>query len=581
MGMTGYGETVRNHVVVAMSLIAVLCGMTVDARQVVPQNSLQEGRGAVGGFVTAMNSGEPVAGVTVVLFRASEAAPEVLQPEHEILRLLISQAVSAAATPFAGKSVIARTTTDDKGRFTFRGVPPGNFGIGFAKTGYVTRDGSIPHRTATPIHVTLQPRDEFTNLNVQLSATASISGRVLDSTGEAKPLLKVEAMRVVYRNGMRLLANAASPYSRGSGETDDRGEYRLFGLPPGNYYVRVLQPGMPTSYYPSNTIDPQQAVPVTISPGVDARGIDISLAKDKLHSVSLKLPPIPQGYRATFNISPVMTGLTDGGLSIPECRLQANRTDLRCGSLPPGSYDVLLRHTSSSGQQNASVRLRIDIVDQDLNLGTVALSPDSTFAGKIVIPDSLADGFRPERVRVRLGEQSGAGRKDGTFELANIPKGDYHLEVEGLPPNMYVAAARLDGGDALSGKLDLSTYTTGLLEIFLEGSGGTLGGTVVDSADRPAVSVEVVLVPPPSRRGNPSLFRTATTDHNGAFSFQNVPPAAQYKLLAWDDARSDNQPYSHPATSPEFLRDFEIRAFDVDVRANSRTETKLIVISRP
>jgi hypothetical protein len=58
-----------------------------------------------------------------------------------------------------------------------------------------------------------------------------ISGRVLDEDGEPLPWAQVSALREVYFRGKRKLSlEALVP-------TNDLGEYRLFGLKPGRYFV--------------------------------------------------------------------------------------------------------------------------------------------------------------------------------------------------------------------------------------------------------------------------------------------------------------------------------------------------------
>ena len=64
-----------------------------------------------------------------------------------------------------------------------------------------------------------------------MTPTGSISGRVYDAEGEPLGKAQVEVMRPVYKDGQRMLTIVEIVAS------DDRGEYRLFWLPPGRYYV--------------------------------------------------------------------------------------------------------------------------------------------------------------------------------------------------------------------------------------------------------------------------------------------------------------------------------------------------------
>ena len=59
-----------------------------------------------------------------------------------------------------------------------------------------------------------------------------ISGRVLDEFGEPVADAMVNAMRSAWTAGRRKL----QPTGR-SAQTNDLGQYRIYGLPPGDYYV--------------------------------------------------------------------------------------------------------------------------------------------------------------------------------------------------------------------------------------------------------------------------------------------------------------------------------------------------------
>src|SRR5262249_62246509 len=64
-----------------------------------------------------------------------------------------------------------------------------------------------------------------------------IGGHVLDEDGEAMPGVMVRVMRYQYLQGERRLVPA------GGGQTDDKGQYRVWGLMPGDYYVNAVARG--------------------------------------------------------------------------------------------------------------------------------------------------------------------------------------------------------------------------------------------------------------------------------------------------------------------------------------------------
>jgi hypothetical protein len=124
------------------------------------------------------------------------------------------------------------TTTDDQGRFAFSGLPAGRYTLNVSKPGYVnvsygqSRPG--PGRPGTPIQ--LAEGQQF-EAKLQIPRGGVITGTILDEQGEAIPGTPVRVLRYGMQNGVRTLQQA------GSGSTDDRGIYRVYGLQPGEYIV--------------------------------------------------------------------------------------------------------------------------------------------------------------------------------------------------------------------------------------------------------------------------------------------------------------------------------------------------------
>ncbi len=122
------------------------------------------------------------------------------------------------------------TNTDDQGRFSFTALPAGRFTLSVNKPGHlsVTYGQRRPGTPGTPIQ--LSDGQKF-QAQLQIPRGSVLTGVVLDENGEATPGTNVRAMRFVRQGERRTLQSA------GSGSTDDRGMYRIFGLQPGDYVV--------------------------------------------------------------------------------------------------------------------------------------------------------------------------------------------------------------------------------------------------------------------------------------------------------------------------------------------------------
>jgi hypothetical protein len=123
------------------------------------------------------------------------------------------------------------TTTD--GRFVFRDLPAGRFGITAIKPGYA--DGAYGRRrpAGSSQQFTLASDARLDDVVILLWKQAAVSGTVTDEAGEPVVNTVVVAYRRSTATGMSPVGSSAAVL------TDDRGVYRLGGLRPGDYIVGV------------------------------------------------------------------------------------------------------------------------------------------------------------------------------------------------------------------------------------------------------------------------------------------------------------------------------------------------------
>jgi hypothetical protein len=128
------------------------------------------------------------------------------------------------------------TTTDDMGRFAFRDVPAGRFALQAVRPGYLSASyGSRrPGRPGTAIPVT--DGAKVTNLTLRLAKGGVITGTVVDGNGQPAAGISVGVLRYTYRELTGELSLSTETIAS-TATTDDRGIYRAWGLPPGNYIV--------------------------------------------------------------------------------------------------------------------------------------------------------------------------------------------------------------------------------------------------------------------------------------------------------------------------------------------------------
>src|SRR5882762_7181522 len=129
--------------------------------------------------------------------------------------------------------------TDDGGVFDLTELPAGRYTLTVSKSGFVSLSYGQrrPLQAGTPLQ--LADGQTLKGIEFQLPRGSVIGGRVLDEDGEAMPGVMVRVMRYQYLQGDRRLTPA------GAGQTDDKGQYRVWGLMPGDYYVNAVARGGP------------------------------------------------------------------------------------------------------------------------------------------------------------------------------------------------------------------------------------------------------------------------------------------------------------------------------------------------
>ena len=154
---------------------------------------------------------------------ASEISGTVIttsDPRAPLARVLVT---------ISGASLKSRRTviSDEHGRFAFRDLPPGSFTIVAVRPPFVKMafGAKRPGRPGTAIELAAGRR--VLGLTIPLPRGAAIAGMIRHAGGEPAVGVTVTAASLEPNPGV--VGSQAI--------TDDRGVYRLFGLPPGRYVV--------------------------------------------------------------------------------------------------------------------------------------------------------------------------------------------------------------------------------------------------------------------------------------------------------------------------------------------------------
>src|SRR6516225_10709287 len=122
-------------------------------------------------------------------------------------------------------------TSDASGHFQLKNVEPGRYHLYASRNGYARREYGQRATHGSGTILTLTAGQHLKDISFRLTPAGVIAGHVYDEDGEPIAEAEVQALRFGYEKGQRKLA--PSRFAR----TNDLGEYRLYGLPPGQYYV--------------------------------------------------------------------------------------------------------------------------------------------------------------------------------------------------------------------------------------------------------------------------------------------------------------------------------------------------------
>jgi hypothetical protein len=492
----------------------------------------------------------------------------------------------------SGGTQFRRTSTEPDGRFAFTNLQPASYRVTGGSETHAQQEYGSPlpgpagERRGTVL--TLAEGESRRDIVIRLIQPAVISGRILAPDGTPLVGMTVDLLRYRYNErGRKSLVRESIP----GVFTDDRGVYRMTGVPPGRYYRRAgagllnainsprqRSPGTyTTSFYPG-VADESRATLVDVRSGDEIRNIDFVLARvqepqtfrirGRIIDAETQGPPVER-----FSGALVIGDGWSGG------EVKADGT-FDVGGVPPGSQPVwamlpgvpfLSRYRVATGTVNV-IASDVDNVELVL-VRNLSVRGRITVDGEIPGIENIALQLTGRAGGVNLGPTlSGKISPDGTVEFENASPIEYQLAIRDLPPNVYVKDVTYGDVDVLLNPFPVSVRGSGSLEIVLSDKAGQMEGVVRNAAGQAAPGMQAVLVPSDSRE-RADRYKAAITDAAGRFAFSNVRPG-DYKLFAWEAI----EPFSY--LDPDVLQRYESEGTPVRVDDKEKTFTDLKVIPR-
>jgi len=567
---------------------------------------LQTAGGSISGTVVDSTTGQPIADARIEI----NSLPPLSTPPQTA-----GTSQTSAVSTFR-PARIPPASSDAAGHFTSQNLELGRYLARAFKEGF--SDTTIGTASAdSTIQVTLSENEASKNLTFRLTPGAAISGQVIGP--DARPVAGMEVGTFVSRydsDGRQIFQ--LSTFAN----TDDRGEYRIFPAPPGQYYLSVGPPSRPILtnrlitpfnnpknaflrlFYPGTT-DPSAASLIDVRPRAEISGMNFRISEQATFRIRGRVVDTSTG-RIPDNVgisiqrrdSNIVTNSTSSGNII-------NPSDgsFELQNIAPGRYIVLAQTALSirlvavqagvtggaaapappSAAPGVAIA-EVEVTSRDVDGVVLAFGPPLTISGKLQMQNGspVPDGMRvniafrsSSLLPLSNGPKTPHWTANGSFTIDGVTPGEYFVSITPLPTgNASLPYVR----DVRAGEVDLLVHSmvavgprTDEIVITLGQNGGVVSGTV--SRTSAEATDRVVLVP--SDRSLRSQYKMATLASNGGFTLRGVAPGT-YTIFAIGGA-ADGAPWFDPA----YLSAIEGSGTPVSLSDSANVSVNLNLIRRP
>ena len=479
-------------------------------------------------------------------------------------------------------------TSDEEGNFVVKGLAPGAYHVSAHAPGYVLDPEQLNAAAAGGAH----RLGDF--VTVRLLRGGVITGAVSDAAGEPLVALRVRVFRVRDHDGRPASAlwNFVS-----EDQTDDRGVYRVYALPPGGYVVAAggglnqWGPALPyasdaPTFYPGGTRD--TATEITVRAGQEVAGIDIRHREERGYRVTGTLTNAPPANDDTgYGVGVVLT-YAGSGVTAASAWVSTREAErvFSLEGVADGDYEVQAQVQTNDGAGSSSAPQRVTVRGADVTGLKLALVPLASAGGTLVAepaPEALralgdckgrAAAALPQETLVLArrdlravaparGAQGREAAPDeaGAFTLRNLEAGAYRFEARPLDGNFYVRSVELPpaapsaarpGAPTAPGRAPAAASTnlfhvgpgqqlSGLEVRLAAGAAAAAGRVVAADAGTPLPpfhTLRVYLLPAERERADDVLrYAEATPAADGSFAFRNLAPGRYLSVVRATDAK--------------------------------------------
>lgn len=483
------------------------------------------------------------------------AAAQPAPPTGSLRGVVVSATTRA---PLARARVVATSSTlpDPRvtvsapdGTFAFTSLPSGTYAVAVTRTGYVAAQfGERPSAPPTPIAV--NAGESVSGVEVALQPAGVVAGQILDEDDAPFAGAMVDALVSRTIEGRPTLVSIASAL------TNDRGEFRLAGLPAGQVYVSASDPAFarvgdetgplqyaPT-YYPGVAFV-EQATRVAVVPGAEPQPIVIKLHIIRPSRVAgiIRTPDA----RQLISGAVIMRPLAEEALAVVPTQDVMILPDgtFAFRNVPPGEYQIRARGEVDDETPSLFATFRVRVEGHDIGNVEMMLVPGARLEGQVLV-EATKTPKSPQvlagvRVRAPFVDGSAFGDAltgvvgaDGSYAIRGVMTGSHMVTLEGLSWPWVLKSVTWRGQDITdTGIVAESRETYSDVRLTITDAASEIAGLVRDSTGAAVADATVLVIPasPQFWTRTSRRFRLLHSDASGRYAVRGLPPG-EYRAVA-------------------------------------------------
>lgn len=470
-------------------------------------------------------------------------------------------------------------TTDGAGHYTLKGTKPGRWAVFAKKDGYVSARVRWMQLT-TGMDATL---------NLRLNREAILAGTVLAENGAPFVAVQVIAWGREFQDGKaRFLPS-------GKAITDDRGQYRIAGLPEGTYFVGASTQTVEIRTYrppePKAISEPQLNYPTSFYPGVasfDEASPVFLRSSEERDQVNLRVNKVPT-FCATGTVTGIRTKVAlmlsaaakGWGAVIGSGEASPGQRFELCGLVPGNHYTLAAQLWGEGSKLGGLAEQEFEGTRRDadlhfLDLGSLSVEPGQPVPGQIRVEGTKSDSDLPKKLLMVLRRITSVPgyinetneievEHQGQFAFSNVFPYQHSLRVFGLAAGYYVEQATCGRYDLLEEPWQPGC---GEVHVLLGADAASISGQAVDENGTPVDTADIVLV----SDGTATRVLVQQVDQHGVFQYSSVAPG-QYKIFALVGISEKE------LQNPDVVREYLSDATELDLGPKDRQSMTLTVAS--